>query len=240
MELDRGSGVSLWRQIAQILNREISDSLIEPGGRLPTEQDLALRFAVNRHTIRRALSRLQEQGIIRIEQGRGTFVHEDVVDYMLGKRTRFSEILTRQSRLPTTNLLRAQDYSADRPVSEALNVPVGSATVVIDTIGEADGYRLCVSSRYYPLPRFAQLVEAFEETGSVTAALKVCGVEDYERRVTRVTARLPTAEDARYLHQPKTRPILVTESISVDSSGRPIEYGLSRFASDRTQIVVET
>jgi len=240
MELDRGSGVALWRQIAQILGREIADNILQPGGRLPTEQELALRFAVNRHTIRRALSRLQEQGLIRIEQGRGTFVHEEVVDYMLGKRTRFSEILSSQSRLPATSLLRAQDFSADRAVSEALEVPLGTPTVVMDTIGEADGYRLCVSSRYYPKPRFAGLIEAFDRTKSVTEALKACGVEDYFRRITRVTARLPSAEDARYLHQPKSRPILVTESISVDMQGRPIEYGLSRFASDRTQIVVES
>ena len=39
------------------------------------------------------------------------------------------------------------------------------------------------------------------------------------------------------LSQPGNRPVLVTESVNVDLEGRPTEYGIARFASDRMQIV---
>jgi GntR family phosphonate transport system transcriptional regulator len=51
--LDRDSGTALWRQIELILTSDIRHKVLRD--RLPNETDLATRFAVNRHTIRRAL-----------------------------------------------------------------------------------------------------------------------------------------------------------------------------------------
>lgn len=237
--LARGIGVALWRQVYMILRREIGDGLPSPGQRLPTEQDLAARFDVNRHTVRRALAALRDDGLIRVEQGRGAFLSDDVVEYSLGPRTRFSETLARQSRVPRVTLLRSMTVQADADIAAALDIPEGALTLQLDSIGDADDRRLCVSSRWYPLPRFAGLADRFRETGSITKALADFGVPDYTRRVTRITARIPSPEDARYLHQPRVRPVLVTESINVDGKGSPIEYGITQFASDRTQLVVE-
>ncbi|MEY4844245.1 MAG: hypothetical protein RL312_526, partial [Pseudomonadota bacterium] len=96
--LARGAGVALWRQIALALEADIAGGKRQPGERLPTEAVLTERFAVNRHTVRRALEELEARGIIRVEQGRGAFVAEDVLDYPLGPRTRFSETIRRQNR----------------------------------------------------------------------------------------------------------------------------------------------
>ncbi|HTN11112.1 MAG TPA: GntR family transcriptional regulator [Acetobacteraceae bacterium] len=76
----REDGVALWRQIANALEAEIAAATLAPGARLPTEAQLAARFAVNRHTVRRALEEMSRNGLIRVEQGRGSFVAEDVLD----------------------------------------------------------------------------------------------------------------------------------------------------------------
>ena len=110
---------------------------------------------------------------------------------------------------------------------------------MLETVGESDGQRLCVTSHYFKSARFPGIAAVFAEEGSITRSLAHFGVRDFERHSTRVTARLPSPEDARYLHQPKTRPVLVTEAINVTPDGEPVEYGLSRFASDRVQLVVE-
>ena len=88
----RQSGMTLWRHIAETLRQEIGGPDYPPGARLPTEAELSARFAVNRHTVRRALEELSRGGLIRVEQGRGTFVAEDVLDYTVGTRTRLSLI----------------------------------------------------------------------------------------------------------------------------------------------------
>ncbi|NCC05600.1 MAG: UTRA domain-containing protein, partial [Proteobacteria bacterium] len=65
-------------------------------------------------------------------------------------------------------------------------------------------------------------------------------VMDYRRKSTHISSRLPTAREARILHQSKTRPVLVTESINVDPRDWPIEFCETRFASERVQFTIET
>lgn len=238
-ELSRCGGTALWRQIAQGLEETIVGGGLQPGERLPTEQQLASRYGVNRHTVRQALAALADHGLVRIEQGRGSFVQESVIDYRVRKRTRFSENIAQQKREPRGRLLRAVELQADDAVARALEIRKGGAVILLETIGEADDRPVSVASHYFPKARFPELKTAYEETGSISQALARYGIADYTRKVTRVTARLPRAADARLLQQPGNRPILLTEGINVDAAGHPVEYSVARFASDRVQIVFE-
>ena len=68
------SGVALWRQVADAIRLDIVGGKLNAGDKLAGELPLAERFGVNRHTVRRALAVLAEEGVVRAEQGRGTFV----------------------------------------------------------------------------------------------------------------------------------------------------------------------
>src|SRR6478736_10517679 len=95
--VSRQDGVALWRQIANRLQHDIGTGIYPPGGRLPTEAELSQRFSVNRHTVRRALEELSRGGLVRVGQGRGAFVAEDVLEYAVEARTRFSEWIRRHA-----------------------------------------------------------------------------------------------------------------------------------------------
>src|SRR3546814_15667768 len=105
MTLQRRAGVALWRQIAETLEKDIREQVYEPGQRLPTEAELAERFSVNRHTVRRGIAFLEQEGVLRVEQGRGTFVQERMVDYRLRKRTRVTENIQKKSRITSGELV---------------------------------------------------------------------------------------------------------------------------------------
>ncbi len=240
MELRRGKGEVLWRQIQKILEQDIADGVHAPGEQLPTEHALAARFKVNRHTVRRALSIIEERGLIRMEQGRGTFVQENVVHYSLDRRVRFSENLNKQGRLPGGRVLYQDVVRPPRSVSAALHLSLRAEVEVLETLSEADGQPLCLTTRYFPAVRFPGFADRFRVTGSVTAAYAHFGIHDYTRKSTVITARMPRGKEAELLAQPRTRPILAVESVNVDLAGAPIEYGFSRWASDRVQFVVET
>jgi GntR family transcriptional regulator, phosphonate transport system regulatory protein len=238
-EMERGAGVALWRQIEQQLQAGIRSGEFAPGMQLPTEQRLAARFGVNRHTVRRALGALVQQGIVRVEQGRGAFVQEEVIDYALGKRTRFSENIARQHREPGGRLLRVSEIPAGDPASRALELAPGTPLLALDTLREADGLPISLGRHLFPAARFPGLAQAYEELGSFTRALARYGVADYTRKMTRLTARLPTADEARHLRQPPSVPVLQSEAVNVDAEGRPIEYGIAAFAGGRVHILVE-
>ncbi|WP_207263644.1 phosphonate metabolism transcriptional regulator PhnF [Desulfovibrio sp. Huiquan2017] len=238
--LTRGTGVALWRQIHASLEAAIASGRFGPGDRLPSENDLSREFGVNRHTIRRALSVLEEDGRIRVEQGRGSFVREPVIHYPVSRRTRFSENLSRQRRTPGNILLAAVDAEADPQVAEALRIESGEVVTRITSAGEADGRRISYSTAFFPKTLFPGMVRVYRELKSVTRTMEHFGVADYARRHTRIIARMPTAGEARELRQPRSRPVLVTESVNEDPSGVPVEFGVCLFASDWVQILVES
>ena len=237
--LARGEGVALWRQIAQMLENGIADGSQPAGSRLPTEAELSAKHSVNRHTVRRALESLAQRGLIRIEQGRGSFVAEDVVDYRLGTRTRFSELIRAQNREPAGHILEVREMAADAAIAEALKLRPGRPVLRVERLGLADGRPVVLGAHHFVLPRFAGLAAALDGHGSITRALADCGVPDYRRAWTRLTARPPTPEEAALLQQSRARPVMVAEALSLDPEGRPIDYTLSRYAAGRVQIVIE-
>lgn len=96
-----------------------------------------------------------------------------------------------------------------------------------------------LSDVYFPARRFPGVGEVYRELGSTTATYRYFGVHDYVRHATRISSRLPTPEDARRLHQPKSRPILVTRKIDADLSGKPLSFSETRWASDRVEFVID-
>jgi GntR family phosphonate transport system transcriptional regulator len=230
-------GVTLWRQIADILVQDVSEGRFADG-RVPTEPALAERFGVNRHTIRRAIAVLAEQGVFRVEQGRGTFVPHRLVDYVLGKRTRFSTNLQSQGREPSQRLIAVATVTSDEATARDLELPPAAAVVRIETIGSADGIVLTYGVHSFPAERFEALPAAFAEFGSITAALASCGVSYYARKLTRLVARLPSELEARHLDQPSSRPVLQAEAVNVDAAGATIQRSVTLFAGDRVQMIV--
>ncbi len=238
--LERKSGVALWRQIEAALTESIESGAMPPGDQVPTEQVLSEQFRVNRHTVRRAMAELAEKGLIKVEQGRGTFVRENVVDYLVGRRTRFSEVVSGQSRAPSGKLLFHRPARADAAIADALEMEVGAPLVQMETLGVVDDRPLTVATHLMPSQRFPDFADRYLDLRSISKVFESYDCGDYTRRITKVTARMPDAQESASLDIPRSRPVLVSTSLNVDRHGQPIEYGMTRYAADRCQIVFES
>ncbi|RZT42813.1 phosphonate metabolism transcriptional regulator PhnF [Cupriavidus agavae] len=236
-EVERGSGVAVWRQIGEALADDIRNKLYGPGEQLPPEPELATRFSVNRHTIRRAMGELELSGLVRIEQGRGTFVQEHAIDYAIGRRTRFSQNLAAQGMRGHLEVVDSQKIRAAE-VAKHLGLPRTADVLHIQMVGKAEGRTIDVAEHYFDLKRFPDLEERVRETQSVSRALAQFGIADYTRKWSRITAAMPSAPVARLLNQPKTRPVLQVEALNVDIDGAPVQYSMTRFAGDWVQLTV--
>lgn len=235
----REGGLALWRQIAGALEGEINDGSRPPGAQLPTEAQLAARFGVNRHTVRRALEELSHNGLVRVEQGRGSFVAEDVLDYAVSARTRFSETIRRHNREPSGRVLDLREIAADKSVAAGLGIRAGGRVVRLERLGLADGRPVSLGMHHFPSARLPGLLEALRRLPTISEALAAVGVSDYRRQVTRISARLPQPHEAALLATPRNRPVLVSENVNVDQDGTIIEYGIGLHPTPRVQIVFE-
>lgn len=232
-------GVALWRQIADAIRLDIVGGKLNEGDKLDGELPLSERFGVNRHTVRRALAVLAEEGVVRAEHGRGTFVAEARrLSYRVGKRTRFNEGLAGQTRERSRKVLSSRIERANARLAEALDVKPGTRLIRLETISYADGRPLSRSSGWFPEARFPDFSAVYTEVASVTEALRHYGIEDYSRAVTRISARHATTEEAQALKLAPGAVVLVSDAVDVDPEGVPIHAMLTRFPADRMELVV--
>lgn len=238
--MERTGGVALWRQIAERLKADIRAGIWAQGDRLPAEAELAERFGVNRHTIRRAVAELAGEGLLAAKRGRGTFVESAPISYPIGARTRFSEIISRQAREPGGRLIASSRETATPWLVEKLKLTAGEAVHRLETLHVADGVPISLGTAWFSAVRFPDLVTHYAETGSITKALAAHGLHDYARARTDISARLAEPEEARWLSLAPNAPVLVTDVLNVDPDGAPIQIAQTRFAAERIQLTVES
>jgi GntR family phosphonate transport system transcriptional regulator len=230
---------AIWTAIADTLRTEIAQGLYRPGDRLPTEADLAARFGVNRHTVRHALAALADAGTVHPRRGAGVFVTARPTDYALGQRVRFHQNVAASGRTPSRRITRRETRPATVPEAEALRLAPGAAVHVVEGVSLADGQPMAVFRSVFPADRFAGLLAAMADQSSVTAALSACGLADYTRAETRLTATLADPVQALALQVQPGAPLLRSVAVNVDAAGVPVEHGITWFAGDRVTLTVD-
>lgn len=71
--MDNNQGKSKYFLLMEDLKKEIRNGMIKPGDKLLSENQLTKKYEVSRHTVRKALSILANDGFIKVEHGRGSF-----------------------------------------------------------------------------------------------------------------------------------------------------------------------
>jgi GntR family phosphonate transport system transcriptional regulator len=237
---DTGSGVALWRQVADGIERGIASGTYAAGEKLPGETEIAETYRVNRHTVRRALATLADRGIVRAERGSGTYVEAARrIAYPLRSRTRFSEIVGAGGHEPRGRLIEASDDVATRELARELGLKTGAPLIRIESVRLADRTPICVSTTWLSAERFPDAGHVFAATRSMTKLLAHYGIRDYRRASTKITAAIADATDATHLDLPLGRPVVVVDATDVDVSGKPLVTKRSRFAGERVEFLVE-
>ena len=226
----------LWREISKNLERRIQIKQLRPGDKLPTEYELSHEFMVNRHTVRRALSYLQEKGVVESTQGRGSFVRRLAEPMLLNRRPRFSEHVRERGREPTTRTLKLDVRPSDAAVAAALELKLGKPVIFLERLRLIDGEPTGFSVHHFSFERFPTFIDMYNARGSITQTLVDSGVPDYTRKHTTISARLPNAREAELLHLPRHVPLLIRRYLNLDGLGRPLEFGLS---SGTSEVVIE-
>jgi GntR family phosphonate transport system transcriptional regulator len=228
-----------WRQVQVEIERDIESGRFPRGARLPTEDELARRFEVHRHTIRRAIGRLREKQILRVEQGRGTFVRDQDISYRVERNSLFRVTAMKGERKARWKILASAEVKADRTVAAGLALPVGHPVQQMRMLRVLDEQVMSLSLCSYPLPRFAGIDLVIRETGSVTTAMRHYGVDEFPKKSTNVRAVMPTAQEARLLDIPRQKPLLELRNINVDRSGVPVQYVRSKHNAEMLNLVFE-
>ncbi|MEU0566473.1 GntR family transcriptional regulator [Nonomuraea sp. NPDC005983] len=213
-----------YAQIVQAIRRKIADGTYPPGSQLPSETQLVREFRVSRPTVVRALQVLQLRGVIEREHGKGSFVKAASPDLAEESTRPGRAVLDRVEVDENGSLVDAGPVVAPAPVAKLLDVPDDSLLVrrrvlfhdgerstdlvtIWCAAGLADGTDLGA----------AELLET-----SIRQHLQASKGLKLQHVVERLSARHPTADEAKLLDLRKTAPVLGVLASVFNGGGRPV------------------
>lgn len=224
----------LWRQIAETLRAELAG--LAPGHRLPSEARLAARFGVNRHTVRRALAALAQDGLVHARRGAGVTVTAPPTEYPIGRRTRFHTAMAASGRVPGRRVLSVETLPGAQTETLVLRLPAAAPLIRVEGLTMADG--LVIGHFRSVFPEMPGLAAELTRGEGVTAALARCGITDYTRAWTRLTAVPADGLLAGHLQLRRGDPVMRSESLNNGPDGQPLEYGITHFAGHRVTLTI--
>jgi DNA-binding transcriptional regulator YhcF (GntR family) len=174
--VDRESGVPLGTQLVEQIRAAVADGSLAGGDRLPSVRELAESAGVNVNTVRAAYARLEADGVVRSEHGRGTFVAEARAPSRRELREQIAALEAALARLPPP------------PLAEAEPRRTGAALLSTEELVE-------VRDRL-----FARLEQLDSERRALIESLAELGLEpeaDAERPAAVAAASAPTAASRR-------------------------------------------
>jgi GntR family transcriptional regulator len=232
--VDRASPLPLWAQLYEDLVRRLAAGGF--GADFPGEHDLATEYQVSRHTVREALRRLRQAGVLDSGRGRRTSVRAARIEQPLGAiYSLFSEVEARGMRQHSDVLQR--DIRTDTTVAARLGVGPGSEFVFLERLRYADKEPLALDRTWMVASVARPLLTAdLSETG-LYAELAGTGVRITDGRE-RIYAVSPSSEQRDRLRLGRGTALLAIERIGrID--GRPVEWRETLVRGDRFSVVAD-
>ena len=222
VDLDRSSPVPLYFQVAQQIERAISEGDLAPGDRLDNEISLAEQFGLSRPTMRRAIQELVDKGLLVRKRGVGTQVVHGQVTRPVELTSLFDD-LTHHHQTPTTKVLVNEIVEAPDEVGARLSIAHGSPVLHLRRLRFAHGEALAIMENFLP-EDLIPLGEADLSTRGLYQLMRSRGVNIRVAKQ-RIGARTGTPEECTLLGERKGSPVLTMERAAHDDSGRPVEWG---------------
>lgn len=138
----------LHKQIYEDLKNKILTEEYKNGSMLPREIDLMNIYNVSRHTIRKAMDTLFNEGFIYKVKGTGTFIRSNKSNYKLSNMSSFTEIIGNQDGEPNSIVIEAKSIKPTEKVKNILNLGDTEECYYIERIRRNGKTNLCFEKTY--------------------------------------------------------------------------------------------
>lgn len=210
----------------------IESAHIKEGERLPSNEELAEQFGVQKGTVRAALERLKEEGIVYSVKGVGTFAAKRKILRNMERFESFSEMAQQNGSIVTTKVLSCRVIPAGYTLAEEFGLPPWADITEIVRLREVDRETAALEISHIP----AYLVPELESKplgGSLYRLLE----EEYRIHLIQgkqtMTVRAAEEEEAKLLKCSRGDALAVMEMRSFDQDGHKVEYACSLTRGDR-------
>jgi len=235
MGLDPNSKIPKYIQIRKWLLGMINRGRIEVGSKIPTEEEIARRFGVNRMTVRQALDELVLEKMIVRKRGEGSILisakPRDYV-YELDNITSFNDDMQSHGINPIHEVLRVEAVEADKVISGKLELGDENKVIQVLSVKRVGDEPVLIERSFLPYSEFSRLLEM-----NITGPFYHMLVEEFGVNLHHSTqifsAVNPPPEEMSIFGMDDVVPCMLLESIAYDPDDIPIEVLRSYYRGDR-------
>ncbi|GAA6120409.1 GntR family transcriptional regulator [Acidovorax sp. FG27] len=223
-DLSPSSALPRFHQVRLILRERLKSGQYERGLPLPGERQLAEEFGVARVTIRSALARLEEEGLVVRLRGKGTLpAAQDELPAHLRLRGGLLDNIVNMGRRTRVTVLEHRLLPAPSHVAQALQLPAGSPVLKVVRVRKFKGQPIAYTEVFLP-PDLATAVEKPTlQDVPMLVALEQSGVQVVSAEQT-LGAALADLHVAAALRVAPGVPLLRVARVAVDAAGRPVQF----------------
>lgn len=225
---EKGS-ISLYMQVKNLLETRIGSGEWLPGSAIPSEINLAQELGVSQGTVRKAITELVENNLLKRKQGLGTFVATHDSQRAL---FHFFHVTDNQGHkvLPDSRVLHCRRKRASRKEASKLELATGTDVIRIERVRDLSARPTMVETITLPAATFGDLgedgnlelpntlYELYEKKYGIT-------IHSAEERLRAVPA---SKHDASILQLQAGSPLLEIERVALTLDKTPVELRISR------------
>ncbi len=231
--IDKNYPIPIYIQLKELLKEKIAAGEWKPGDMVPSERELSEQYHISRMTARQALNELAAEGLLRREQGKGTFVAEPRIEYGLTRLTGFTEDMETRGLQPGAKVIRLEWTKAPLAVAQALQIPFEEYVVLLERLRLANDEPIALETCYLHFNGADNLINENFENNSLYHILSTKYGITPTRAVQKIGAGICTRREQEILQIKENSPVLRNKRITYDQWDRPFEYTESVYRGDR-------
>ena len=220
----------LYEQIKAMILASLQASEWLPGDAIPSEMELAARYAVSQGTVRKAIDELAAQNLLIRRQGKGTFVathqEEDFQYRFLRLEPDSGEKLHLKNQF-----LACENIQSDPYIARVLKIKPGDSIIRIDRIQSSAGRPIAFEEIWLPEARFKGL--NLEMLNAWPGPMYAFYESEYATHMVRaeekIKAVLAGSDLAKYLQISEGAALLSVERVAFTYGNKPVEIRHARY-----------
>jgi GntR family transcriptional regulator len=244
----------MYRHIADDLRAQIKNGQLGPNAKLPTEGELSDQYDTSRNTVREAIRRLTDEGLLESRPGQGTFVATKVDPFVTvltadpktgfggGETAAYFSKVREEHRVPTTSVPKVEVVTVSAAVAGLLNIPLQSQVVSRSQNRYIDSIPWSIQTSFYLMEFItkgaSKLLMALDiEEGSVAYLANEIGVRQTGYRDW-ITGRLATEDEQAFFGIGHNAAVFIDSRVAFDQNNTPMRLTVTIFPVDRNQLIV--
>ncbi|HLI40729.1 MAG TPA: GntR family transcriptional regulator [Streptosporangiaceae bacterium] len=201
---------------------------------LPSERELTELYGVSRPTIRQALTRAENDGIIAKVPGRGNFVSRRRVSQDLSRMQTFRSVISALDMKPSYRVLAARWTTPEPPVAKRLHVAEDASVLQVDSVGMASGHPMATYRSLLPPLTAADVHARLPSATASTYELAAVALGLAELRVDQTFESIAADKTAaRLLQVPLGSSAFRVTSLFTTPEGEPVEFRTAIYPGGR-------